>query len=257
MSNTDQELKDAISELLDSWGFEVEQLKEGDEKTPDLLAVYQDERYIIEIKSKRDNEDLLLEEEELLAKGETVKHFETSGYSVPIVRVVEKAVKQIREFPARDSDIRLLWIHAEGMRRELQMEQLHSTLYGTTNIVDLEGSPTRICYYFYNNALHKFRHELDGVILAGRGGGKLCLNSFSPRCASLRQSFLANSVFQGGICDPEELELAGVILTADGLEDRRDSNAVIRFLHEKYGRVSIQKMDMGYFELGVRCSQEP
>lgn len=250
MANTDQVLKDTISDLLRGWGLEAEQLKERDEPTPDLLAAYQAERYIIEIKSKRDNEELLRGEAELLAKGEVVKHFEGAGHRGPIARVIKRAIKQIRNLPPRDSDFRLLWLHAEGLRRKLQMQQFHGTLYGTTDIVDLEG-PTRPCYYFYHNELYKFRGELDGVILTDGDEGKLCLNNFSPRCESLRQSFLAGSAFKHGICDPQALERAGNALIADGSEERRDSDAVIRFLQKKYRRMKIMKMDMGYYEFGV------
>ena len=248
MSNTDQDLKDEISGLLRGWGLEVEQLLERGEPTPDLLAVHQGERYVIEVKSKRDNEELLREEAKLLAGGKLVKHFAKVGHTVPIARVIESAVKQIRRLPPRDSDFRLIWLHAEGLRSNLQLEQFHVTLYGTTRIIDIEEQSSRLCYYFYHNELHKFRHELDGVILADWDGGQLCLNNFSPRYASLRQSFLASSALKGGICDPEELERAGEVFIADGPEDRSDPEAVIGFLQKKYGRTKIMKMDMGYFE---------
>ncbi|HEX6899008.1 MAG TPA: hypothetical protein VF789_04815 [Thermoanaerobaculia bacterium] len=250
MSNTDQDLKDAIADWLRGRGLEVVQLQERDERTPDLLVIHQHERYVIEIKSKRDNEDLLREEAKLLAKGEIVKHFEGTGRRVPVARVIESAIKQIRNLPPHDSDFRLIWLHAEGARPKLQMQQFHGTLYGTTDIIDLEG-PTRLCYYFYHNELYKFRDELDGAILTTGEKGQLCLNNFSPRVASLRESFLARSTFKDGICDPEALERDQVVYMADGPEDRQDSDSVLRFLQQKYGRMKIMKMDMGYYEFGT------
>jgi len=247
MSNTDQGLKDTIADFLRDRGLEVVQLRERDERTPDLLVAYQHERYIIEIKSKRDNEALLREEAQLLAKGEIVKHFEGVGRRVPVTRVIESAIKQIRNLPPRASDFRLIWLHAEGLRPKLQMQQFHGTLYGTTDIIDLEG-PTRLCYYFYHNELHKFRDELDGAILTDGEKGQLCLNNFSPRTGNLRESFLAKEAFKDGICDPDALESNNGVLIADGPEDRQDSDAVLRFLQKKYGRTMIMKMDMGYYE---------
>ncbi|HEX4966658.1 MAG TPA: hypothetical protein VF173_37960 [Thermoanaerobaculia bacterium] len=247
MSNTDQDLKDTIADLLRDRGFEVVQLPERDERTPDLLVTYQHERYIIEIKSKRDNEALLREESEFLANGEIVKHFEGVGRRVPVARVIESAIKQIRNLPPRASDFRLIWLHAEGFHPQLQMQQFHGTLYGTTDIIDLEG-PTRLCYYFYHNELHRFRAELDGAILTDGEKGQLCLNNFSPRAVNLRESFLAREAFKDGICDPEVLERNHGVLIADGTEDRQDSDAVLRFLQKKYGRMMIMKMDMAYYE---------
>ncbi len=255
MSTTDEGLKDAIGSWLRGRGLEVLQLEERDERTPDLLATYKDERYIIEIKSKRDNEELLREEEALLAKGEKVWHIEGVGRRVPIARVIEKAVKQIRNLPPHDSDFRLLWLHAEGSRPKLQMQQFHGTLYGTTEIVDLEGH-LHICYYFYHNELYRFRTELDGAILTDGNEGKLCLNSFSPRADRLRESFLAKSVLKDGICDPEALERAHGAFIASGPEDRRDPDAVLRFLQKKYGRMKIMNMDSGYYALKVSLPLE-
>jgi hypothetical protein len=161
--------------------------------------------------------------------------------------VIENAIKQIRNLPPQASDFRLIWLHAEGARPKLQMQQFHGTLYGTTDIIDLEG-PTRLCYYFYHNELYKFRDELDGAIITAGEKGQLCLNNFSPRVASLRDSFLARSTFKDGICDPEALERDQGVYIADGPEDRQDSDAVLRFLQKKYGCTMIMKMDMGYYE---------
>jgi len=89
MPGTDHKLKDAISDLLGSWGLEAEHLEERDEQTPDPLAVYRDERYIIGIKSKRDNEELLRAEKECLAKVSwNFKHIvrlTRSGCSIPSI----------------------------------------------------------------------------------------------------------------------------------------------------------------------------
>ena len=251
MANSDQDLKNIISDLLRAGGLAVEQLEERKERTPDLRATYQDESYIIEIKSKLDNEELLRTEEERLASGEMVQHFEGTGRLSPIARVIEDGVKQIRSLPPNHSDFRLLWLHAEGARPKLQMQQFHGTLYGTTNIIEIDG-PSTTCYYFYQNELYKFRHDLDGAVLTDGYEGQLCLNNFSPRANGLRESFLARSVFKDGICDPEALEREGRIFIADGEEDRNDSNAVIRFLQKKYGRMKIMNMNMGYFELRSR-----
>ena len=64
------EPEEFVIEVLNSMGFEVEQIEAGQDKTPDFLVRSNNESYLIELKTKYSDPAVLEERERVLEKGE-------------------------------------------------------------------------------------------------------------------------------------------------------------------------------------------
>lgn len=251
-SMTDQALKDHVSDLLRSWHFEVDQLPERrGQRTPDLLVSRGVRRFVVELKGKADDTTRLRNDSKRLVRGEVVEHAEPAGRRNTISGIVEDAVDQIAGLPPAPEDLRLLWLHGQGRHPDLKVMQFHATVYGTTNIIDLDNpSRRRECYFFYHNEFFRFREGLDGAVLAAGDQVLLCINHFSQRADLLRTSPLAVA-FRPFVCDPVRLEEEGEVFIADCDIDRRRPEEVIQYVRRKYGCEKLMNMDMGLLEASM------
>jgi hypothetical protein len=242
---TDELLKTDISAWLRSNGLEVTVLEQRGQKTPDLLVETDGEKYLVEIKTKQDDESRLREEADRLSAGEVVLVASWWGPKNVIDGIVKEGVEQLISY-ADAGVMRLLWLHAVGRDGESQVEQFFHTLYGVTNIIDIfDRSLNRQCYYFYNSSFFRFRESLDGAVLSRLSGQtRLLLNSLSPRYQQLRHSRLAQS-FANAVVNPVVLEETGKIMIADCDIDRNDLGAVKSFLQEKYHRPALDHIHLG------------
>jgi len=235
---SDRKIKDAISEFLRERGFEVTQLPEGPQRTPDLLAARR-QRYLIEIKTKEDDPALIAERTLRLQAGQIVE----SGAPFTMSRIIRDGVEQLQAYPARDRDLCLLWLLAVGSDIESQYEQFRGTLYGLTNVVGPDSHPLVPCYYFRNSAFFRWQ-TLDGGIVSTPDRAELCINDYSSQAACLRTSSLAQ-VFGTAVTDPPKQEAEGRAYIADCDVDRRDEQQVLRYLQTKYQRPALMTMDLG------------
>ena len=256
----DEVLKDNVTELLKVWGFEVEQLQErAMVRTPDLVATKAGQRFIIELKTKGRDARRLAKEAARMAQGEIVEHGELAGRRGTQAGIIADGVKQILALPPLEADFLTIWIHLEGDDPAFQMEQFRGAAYGVSNVIDLDGAPTRECYYFYNSDFHRYREALDGIILSRsestEAKAQLLVNNLSPRAGRFLSSMLARQ-FAGAVIDPTRLERAGTIYIADCDADRKMLGGVVAYLQEKYGRARLCNIDMGKCEMKVALSSD-
>ena len=239
---SDQNIKKAISEILRGHGFEVTQLPEGQQRTPDLLVV-KDQRYLIEIKTKEDDPALIAERSRRLKAGEIVKSGAPFTPQNTMSRIIRDGVEQLGSYLPQDHDLCLLWLLAVGSDVESQYEQFRGTLYGLTNVVGPDTYPLIPCYYFRNSAFYRWP-QLVGSVVSTLDHAELCINSYSPRAASLRTSSLAQ-FFGTAVTDPAKREAEGRAYVADCEIDRRNKEEVLRYVEKKYQRPALMTMDLG------------
>ena len=100
------------------------------------------------------------------------------------------------------------------------------------------------CYYFHHSGFFRWRNVLDGAVIATPEGAELCLNTFSPRYLTFKQSEMGG-MFGESVVDPIEIEKQGACYTADCEIDRNDENAVLSYLAGKYHRLALMSFNLG------------
>jgi len=250
------QLRNALADALRKWGFEVKEIEETEVfKTPDLLVKNGSDEYLIEVKSKRDNPDRVAAERQRFTAGEIVERSDPLGVRNTIAGVIEEAAEQLEAFEPGTERIRLLWFQAVGDDAEVQERQFRATVFGTTNIIDIDDDgPMLPCYYFSESAFFRFKNSLDGAVVASGDQAQLLVNTYSLRVDRLRESALAER-FGTAVLDPVRLEEAGEALVADCTVDRRDSGAVLSYLQTKYCREKLMNMEMGKTTVGMLVPQ--
>ena len=198
-------LRRNIADALRAWSFEVVEIEETDDsKTPDLLVSRGSEEYLIEIKSKRDDRRRVAEERQTLRAGGLVERSDQLGVRNTTAGVIREAVDQLEAFEPGTERIRLVWFQTVGEDAEVQERQFRATIFGTTNVVDLDNDgPMLPCYFFRESAFFRHSASLDGAVVACGDQAQLLMNTYSPRVERLRRSALARR-FRAAVHDPEQ-----------------------------------------------------
>jgi hypothetical protein len=246
--------------VLSHWGIVVEDIPTSDrekKKEADFFANFGDVRVLIEEKTKEDDPEYLSIRAQKLAQGEVV------GESIPIVRsetlsgIIRDAAKQLRSSSDKPHDFRLVWFTATGVHARAKYEQFMATLYGRTNILEMNADGYRRCYYFRQSDFFRRAASIDGAVVAYTDGtsleAQLCLNSLSPRYAELRQSAVMIP-FGAAVEDPMELEADGTAFVLDSDLNRNDEGPLLAYLQTKYRTRPLMKFDLGYMGASVLAS---
>lgn len=244
--------------VLEKLGFSVTKIPEGQKEETDFLATIEKCVVLIEEKTKLDDQAHLGRRTEQLAKGQLY----TSH--IPLVRnnrlsgIVKKAASQLQSSSEKAHTFRLMWFTGAGINAEAQYHQFIATIYGTTNIIEMNSSVSRRCYFYRNSDFHQHDATIDGAIAAYISGGtvtaKLCLNSLSPNYEALRSSPVT-SAFGTAVEDPEAAETKGIALIVDGDINRKNEQALLEFLQAKYSTKPLMAMDIGYVSAAVSIEQ--
>jgi hypothetical protein len=218
-----------VVSVLASVGISAEKIPESSQRTPDLLASDSERRYLIEVKSRSDDETL---KTELREKRMAYRTWPV-GPTKAVVGIFQYAISQIA---AKASDeLRLIWVCVESRRggEQTLADQVRHTLYGISRIAGSGRAATAPeCYFFHESIFYRYQ-QLDGAVITFQNRLVLCLNTYSPRVSELRKSKLAHA-FPRNILDPLQLEREGRCLIADCAADRKDSAAMLEHLRAKY-----------------------
>lgn len=246
--------------ILKHWGASVDPVPTSQKEESDWLATLDGFRLLIEEKTKLENPD------STATRAEALRNGQVHGSTTPlrpnnrVSGVIGKAAKQLRSTGADvQHDARAIWFTSVGFDRETKDFQAYNTLYGATKTFDLDRSASlQDCFFFYNSEF--FRHQdVDGayLVLADQGTAvvRLCLNPFSARWMTLRDSPFAKKLATG-LVDPVAREAVAEAMLVDGPVDRRDSEAVLSYLRTKYGIPKLQKMDMNMASAVVAVPHE-
>jgi hypothetical protein len=257
MSEPDAGIKSDVIVNLEGMGFTVLPLEERiGRKTADLLASKSGEKFLIEIKTKSDDQGEFEEQLKRLCRGEVVMRHEYWGPKNTIARIIRSGVQQIEAHTSDEYDFSLLWLHAEGIDADSQFKQFEFTLYGRTNVFSLrDQSFDYDCYYFYDSAFYRWRALLDGAILSVENQAQLCINTYSPKAVAFRTSEVVKA-FGKGVLDPLKLESEGKAIVADCDVDRRNESSVIGYLQRKYNQELLMHMHVGRTEMFLEVPTE-
>lgn len=250
------------SALLQHWGVHAQNIPVSDaqgKKAADFLATFGSTRVLIEEKTKEDDVDYIAQREQELKCGKV------HGITLPIKRdetisgIVGKASRQLVSSSNLPHDFRLMWFTAKGVTARGKYEQFMATLYGRTNIIEMNKSVYRRCYFFRNADFFKRASVIDGAVAAYTDGvsisAKLCLNPLSPRYEQLKLSEVC-APFNGAVEDPLELERSESAFVLDAAIDRKNEPELLAFLQNKYVTGPLMKFDLGYTNTSVLTPQE-
>jgi hypothetical protein len=248
--------------LLEHWGVPVEDIPTSDaeqKQEADFVATFNGVRVLIEEKTKEDDPEYLVRRARELESGEI------HAASLPITRdetlsgLVRNASRQLRSSSDKPHEFRLMWFTATGVHAQGKYEQFMATLYGRTNILEMNASGYRRCYYFRNADFYRRADVIDGAVAAYTDGSsisaRLCLNSLSPRFETLRTSPLLRP-FGTAVEDPHLLEAEGSAFVLDCDVDRREEGPLLSYLQGKYQTGPLMKFDLGYTNASVLVSRE-
>lgn len=247
--------------LLEHWKVSVEDIPTSDaqqKQESDFLATFSDTRVLIEEKTKEDDPSYLARRSEELEQGQI------HAATLPIRRdetlsgLVRDASHQLRSSSDKSHDFRLMWFTATGPLAEGKYEQFMATLYGRTNILEMNAAGYRRCYYFRHADFFRRANIIDGAVVAYTDGRsisvRLCLNSLSPRFHALRSSPVV-SPFGTAVEDPGALEAEGTAYILDTDLDRRNEAPLLAYLQKKYATGPLMKFDLGYTNASILASK--
>jgi hypothetical protein len=120
--------EELITHILEHWGLDVTKIPETDDKTPDFLAVGEDSSYLIELKTKSPNPELLERREAALSTGELFEEFLPMQRRNRLSGVIRSASTQLNDYDANNS-FQIVWLHSEGHSAEAQMDLFEIALY--------------------------------------------------------------------------------------------------------------------------------
>jgi hypothetical protein len=243
--------------LLRHWGVVVEDIptsETGRKQEADFLVSFDGVPVLIEEKTKEDNPAYLVRRAEELEGGQI--HAET----LPLQRdetlsgLVRDASHQLRSSADKPHDFRLVWFTATGTHAIGKYEQFMATLYGRTNILEMNTVGYRRCYYFQYADFFRRAGVIDGAVVAHTDGksisARLCLNSLSPRFHALRKSAVLRP-FGTNVEDPETLEAEGTAYILDATLDRKDEGRLLAYLQQKYATGPLMKFDFGFTSASI------
>jgi len=238
-----------VKRVLEEWGFSVEKIPESMHsgvKTPDYIVRDSGTTYVLEVKTRNDDPSETIERHATLDRGELYAEH------IPIVRtnttsgIIRDASLQLERY-SMPGAFKIAWFAAAEYAQEAKFAQLEAALTGTTRMFDLESGDGfhRPCYFFRNSDFYRYRSVLDAAILSDDSSGKMFLNPFSMRAASFKKSLLALR-FADAVCDPLSEEQNGEAYVVDSDVNRKNEEAVMAFLREKYKSPKLMNIDMGW-----------
>jgi hypothetical protein len=240
--------------FLEHWGAIVEEIETCDSEQSDFLASIDAAVLLIEEKTKVDNPDDLAKRRKAFDAGQVYSSSRRLVRDNRLSGVVRKAASQLASSASKPYDFRLVWFTGTGYQAEALSEQFITTLYGTTNIIEMGSSHFRRCYFFRNSDFHRYAGTIDGAIVAHVVGeslsAKLCVNPLSPRASNVRSSAFLRR-FGKAVEDPDAREHEGEAFIVTGDLDRKNENALLAELQRKYSTKPLMTFDLGYHSAAV------
>jgi len=248
--------------LLQHWGIDVEDIPTSDaeeKQEADFVAAFSGVRVLIEEKTKEDDPTYLAKRATELESGEAHLSVLPLSRNETLSGLVRDASHQLKSSLDKLHDFRLIWFTGTGVQAEGKYEQFRATLYGLTNILEMNTTYSRRCYYFRHADFFRRADIIDGAVVAHTDGrsitARLCLNSLSPRYEALRSSAVVKP-FGTAVEDPPALEAEGTAFIADGAVDRKNESRLLVYLQNKYGTAPLMKFDLGYIKSCILVPKE-
>ena len=223
--------------ILEALGFCVARTTGHSARQCDFLVSDERSRYLVEVKSRFDNEEL----DATLDSGKCYFDSQDLHYSAAVERTIRHAMKQLRasSHSARDA-FWIVWLYAcKRFGRSVSFKQAVGTLYGITEILsaDREGTAlSRGCLFFRESVFFRWPELVASIVCEGHDNFALCLNPFGSAIDAFRNSRLCQEFAQrSGVFDPDALSVRESYYVADCGIDRKQPHQVLGFVKTKYG----------------------
>lgn len=226
--------KDAYK-ILSAIGCLVSEIPEADERRADLRAVDRSSSYIIEVKHKLDDFELLRDHSERMANGEVVLRSEPLSRNNRIDAIFKSAQEQLEKTPRSADEFRLIWFYADGIDRNLHWKRAFATFYGFVQLVALDPPSNNIadCFYFDFSAAWAMP-GVDAMVLSDASQLQLCLNEFSNRIDDFTRTDFYRRL-SSGVVDPRNLCAKDSIIALRSDVSRKHEDIVLKALHNQTG----------------------
>lgn len=241
-------IEEAIGFQMKEWGLSVKKIPESNiegERRPDFEVTKHGYTYLIEVKSREDDQKEVARKKEILDQGEIY------GQHMPLVRknivsnIIKDACNQLKNY-GENEWCRIVWLCALNDAQTGKFEQFKAALYGKTQMFDLDGDGFhRPCYFYRDSDFFRYRSVLDAAIISTLSKVELCFNPFSKKNAKFKTSSFSK-IFKDSVCDPIKDESKGYAYIVDSDVDRKNENAVMTYLRDKYNAPKLSKIDMGW-----------
>lgn len=241
--------------VLESVGATVTPIEElPDVRTPDFFVTLGGTDYIIEVKTREEEDERAQARHDALERGEVAEDSDGLKRKNTISGIIDWGVEQLAGY-GDASALRVLWINCVGPFSDRYKLQFFNALYGSVRLYDMDDSDFKVdCLYYRDSDFFRHRAWLDAAFVAMETGdgtqGFVLLNDLSPNFERMRSSPLARA-FPAGLCDPLIEEVSGETVIVRGPMDRRDANAVMGHLQKHTGRARLYVMDFGHMSVMV------
>ncbi len=243
--------------VLTHAGFDVRAIPRSTlsgESTADLLATKADETYVVEAKEREARSDWT----DLIATA-THEGLATTSRTVDargklanaISDQIKAASRQIESTERPDDALGILWYVAPNGDDDYLVATIEKRLNGAECISVFDGVELtmRDCYYHSSNDFERFP-AIDAAVVGTRRGGRLLVNSYSPRRVRLRAGRLyAMFSERRAVVDPE-VEASALMIGADFVGPR-DARRQWEYLRDRYGLFTSPGIDSQFTGIGM------
>ena len=223
-------------DILTALGCEVDDIPTSSNgRRADLRATVDSASYVVEVRQKNDNFDLLAEHSDRMAAGEVVSRSESTGYNNRFAAILKDKNDQILQTPSDPNEFRIVWMYVNGIDKDLHWKRAFATFYGFVQLIALDPPNDSVtdCFYFDFSAARSLP-TIDAMILTDGDDLQLCLNEYSHHLLEFVKSPLPKH-FANGIVDPIALAKSDSIIALRSDISRKNEDAVLNALFEQTG----------------------
>jgi hypothetical protein len=246
MPDESPEEEEARSFFEEALGLAVIRVLRSTARTPDFFVDGEFPGYALEVKSRFDDEDFVIE----LERGRTKVRKQSLGCAYWAADNTLKAMRQLASKDAIHSRFWVLWFAVKRRSaRDAMFSQVIGTLYGVRQVVywdETTGAAIgRECLFVVPGAFERWP-QIDAAIVTAGGNITLCVNEFTDRAPAFESSLLCQAFVQrGGPIRPSDLEAHhGFWAIRDLGIDRSSEEAVRRYLSERYHVSDVHILDI-------------
>ncbi|GBF41539.1 hypothetical protein LPTSP2_08160 [Leptospira ellinghausenii] len=250
--HNDQNIKNLVKTFFHTREFKVEEIPESSEKTPDLIIRKNEEKTILEIKTKIDDKEYIENVKSAIENSRVFIESNQINRKNKYTNIIYNGVEQIKELDQSDS-FNVLWLECAGREPEYQAALFKCSLLGIRTAVKIPSNESRECYFCDHSAFFKYREFLDGTILHWNNKALLYLNPFSNKYNAFNKSEFRRS-FSHGTIDPIDLESKSIIYLADCDINRNNQSEVGMYLAKKYESERMALLDLTHISASTFIS---
>ena len=240
------EEKEARSFFENVLGLTVVRVPSAVAKTPDFLVDGEVPGYVLEIKSRFDDESFARE----LARGYTEVRSQSLGYARWAADNARNAMHQFASGDPLGSRFWVLWFAVKRLSAtEAIFSQVIGTLYGVRQVAywdeATETAHGRECLFVVPGVFERWP-QIDAAIVTRGDAITLCVNEFTDRALAFQSSLLSQAfIRRGGPVRPSDLEAnRGFWSIADRTIDRSSEEAIRRYLSDRYNVKNVYVLDV-------------